>query len=267
MNLDRAEFFRSVRASLFGGRLTETQVRGMEAMLDAAPARFAPEPLAYCLATAFHETDATMQPVTENLNYSSVARIRAVWPSRFPSDASARPYVRNPQALANRVYGGRMGNVGADDGWLYRGRGLVQITGRENYARASRILGIDLLTRPDLATDPKIAALILYCGMADGWFTGKKLSDYFGPGLEDPYNARRIVNGLDRAADVAVYYRKFLAALRAATPVEKPESIPVADAHPVPPPPDIEPIPEPVKTGWLYAGLKALLEALFGRKA
>lgn len=251
--LDRGAFFGSVRASLFGGRLTEAQVQGLDALLDAAPAALPQEHLAYALATAFHETGATMQPVTENLNYSTAARIRAVWPSRFPSEAVARPYVLNPQALANKVYGGRMGNLGADDGWTYRGRSLVQITGREMYTKASRILGVDLLTHPDLALQPKIAALILYCGMADGWFTGKRLSDYFRTGLADPYNARDIINpdkarkenGVTIGAKIAGHYQKFLLALKAAAvaspaaPPVKP-SIPVIDA--VPAPPDVEPV-------------------------
>lgn len=72
----------------------------------------------------------------ENLFYTSVARLRQVWPSRFKSDASAAPYVRNPKGLADLVYNGRMGNVvGSDDGYSFRGSGLPQLTGRTNYAR------------------------------------------------------------------------------------------------------------------------------------
>ena len=69
----------------------------------------------------------------ESLNYTTTARLRAVWPSRFPDDASARPYVRNEEKLAEKVYGGRLGNVKKGDGFRYRGRGFVQITGRESY--------------------------------------------------------------------------------------------------------------------------------------
>jgi len=263
MAINRAAFFAAVRASLFGGRISQSQVEGLDALLDAAPADMPLEHLAYCLATAFHETAKTMQPVVENLNYTSVARIRAVWPSRFPTDASAKPYVNNPQLLANKVYGGRMGNIGATDGWTYRGRGFVQITGRDNYERAGKKLLSDLAKRPELATDCRIAASILYAGMQEGWFTGKKLADYFKPGLTDPYNARRIINGLDRAGDIAEYYRKFLSALKAAQ-VEEPV--------PIPPPPDIEPAPAPVPqpaqpSGFFFVALKNFLEALFGRKA
>jgi putative chitinase len=215
MSIDRAAFFAAVRASPFGGRLTQPQVDGMEAML-ATGGTLPRAHLGYALATAFHETGRTMQPVVENLNYTSAARIRAVWPTRFPSEAAAAPYVRSPRALANRVYGGRLGNTEPDDGWRYRGRGLVQITGRDNYARAGRQLGVDLVGDPDLALRPDLAAGILFAGMAQGWFTGRKLADYFNDTVNDPVNARRIVNALDRAETIAGYHRAFLAALEAA---------------------------------------------------
>lgn len=262
MALDQAKFFDAVRASLFG-KLTDMQVQGMDALLDAAPAEIPLEHLAYCLATAFLETGGKMQPVVENLKYSSAARIRAVWPSRFPTDASAQPFVNNPQLLANKVYGGRMGNVGDNDGWTYRGRGFVQITGRDNYVRAGKKLLADLVNKPELATDCRIAASILYAGMQEGWFTGKKLSDYFKPGLTDPYNARRIINGLDRAADAAGYYHKFVAALTAAH-MEVPAAHPSPEA---PPPPDREPtpapVPQPAQPGGFFFALVDLLKRIF----
>lgn len=266
--MDRSKFFSSVRGSLFGGRLTEPQVQGMDAMLDAVPAGMSADHLAYCLATAFHETGAKMQPVVENLNYRSASRIREVWPTRFPTTAAAQMYVGKPEALANKVYGTRMGNLGGNDGWIYRGRGFVQITGRDNYKRAGRELGVDLLTFPELAEECETAAATLYCGMLQGWFTGKKLADYFKPGLVDPYNARRIINGLDRATEIAGYFRAFSAALKAAgyapeIPAAKPV-IPVIDA--APPPPDVEPA-EPKPAGGLVAALAALLKSLFRSNA
>ena len=248
--LDRAKFFSSVRGALFAGRLTEKQVQGMDAMLDAIPSGMNLDHVAYCFATALHETGAKMQPVVENLRYKSAARIREVWPSRFPSNASAVPYVGEPELLANKVYGARMGNLGGNDGWIYRGRGFVQITGRDNYKRAGQILGVDLLTFPELAEEPETAAAILYCGMREGWFTGKKLADYFRPGLIDPYNARRIINGLDRAAEIAGYYRAFAGALATAGYTPKP-AIPVIDAVP---PPDVEPAEPKPAGGWALLG-------------
>jgi predicted chitinase/peptidoglycan hydrolase-like protein with peptidoglycan-binding domain len=97
--------------------------------------------------------------IEENMNYRSAARIRAVWPTRFPTLASAEPFVNNPEALADKVYGGRFDN-GPGDGWRYRGRGLVQITGRSNYREMGRKLGIPLEEKPELASEPKYALAI-----------------------------------------------------------------------------------------------------------
>lgn len=82
--------------------------------------------LAYVLATVYAEVGSAFVPVRENLNYTSASRIRAVWPSRFPTNASAQPYVRNPEKLANNVYANRLGNGNAasGDGYRYRGAGL-----------------------------------------------------------------------------------------------------------------------------------------------
>ena len=93
----------------------------------------------------------------ESLSYSSADRIRAVWPTRFPTAESAQPFVRNPQALANRVYGGRMGNKDPGDGWRYRGRGLIMVTGRDNYTALGRVMGLPLADQPDLLLDAAIA--------------------------------------------------------------------------------------------------------------
>jgi putative chitinase len=111
--------------------------------------------LAHFLAQAFHETgDLTI--LVESMSYSA-ARMCQVWPRRFPTISSASPYEHNEQALAERVYGGRMGNgpEGDGDGWRYIGRGLVQCTGRESYERFGRLLQIDLAENPSLAIDPR----------------------------------------------------------------------------------------------------------------
>jgi putative chitinase len=92
-----------------------------------------PARLAAFLANALHET-AGFARLEENLNYTA-GRLMAVWPSRFPSHAAARPFAHMPEDLANRVYGGRMGNLQPGDGWMFRGRGLLMTTGRDNYAR------------------------------------------------------------------------------------------------------------------------------------
>lgn len=108
-----------------------------------------------------HET-AGLTVMVENLNYSA-ARLREVWPSRFPTQESADLYAHNPEQLANRVYGGRLGNTAAGDGWRYIGRGLLQITGRENYAIVGRELGIPLEADPLKAIDPEYALAIAAC--------------------------------------------------------------------------------------------------------
>ena len=88
----------------------------------------------------------------ENLNYSA-KRLCAVWPKRFPTLAAAAPFANNPQALANKVYGGRMGNSGPNDGWMFRGRTPVQLTGRDMYAQVGKILKLPLEENPDLVND------------------------------------------------------------------------------------------------------------------
>lgn len=95
----------------------------------------------------------------ENLNYSS-DRLRAVWPHRFPTNESTVGFAHVPEALANKVYGGRLGNTEPGDGYHFRGRGLIQITGRDNYARYGTRLGLDLIGNPELAAEPLTAARI-----------------------------------------------------------------------------------------------------------
>lgn len=202
-------FFDSVRNSLFSGTLKQSQVDALNDILKASAGRDIRH-RAYILATAYHETGLAMAPNAEVMNYTTAARIRAVWPSRFASVAAAQPYVRNPKALANKVYNGRMGNrAGTDDGWDYRGRGQVHITGRDNYRKAAAATGVDLVASPDLALRKDVSAKILVAGMSDGWFTGKKLSDYSS--YED---MRRVVNGTDKAALIAGYASKFESALK-----------------------------------------------------
>lgn len=92
------------------------------------------------LSQLLHES-GMLERLEENLNYTTAERIRAVWPSRFPTIASASLFVRNPCALANKVYGGRMGNNLVDDGWLCRGSGLLQVTGLNNLKELARIMG------------------------------------------------------------------------------------------------------------------------------
>ena len=104
------------------------------------------------LGQVLHESE-DLTAFSENLNYSA-ERLVQVWPARFPTLADARPYARNPEALANRVYGGRMGNTEPGDGWRYRGRGPIQLTGRANYAFVGDLMGQDLINLPELMEQP-----------------------------------------------------------------------------------------------------------------
>lgn len=112
---------------------------------------------AHFYAQVAHESGG-FRIVHENLNYS-VYRLRQVWPKRFPTAKSATPYARNPEALANHVYGSRMGNVNPGDGWRFRGRGPIQLTGRDMYQTVGRVIGMDLEANPDLVTQPEIGWL------------------------------------------------------------------------------------------------------------
>ena len=116
--------------------------------------------LCHFMAQVLHESGA-LTIRSENLNYRA-ERLMVVWPSRFPTLESAKPYEHDPRKLANFVYGGRMGNSGPDDGWKYIGRGLLQITGHDSYRKYGQLLGADLEGNPEFALDPqwvlKIAA-------------------------------------------------------------------------------------------------------------
>lgn len=107
------------------------------------------------LGQILHES-GLLERIEEGLSYSA-DRLCVVWPSRFPSLASAAPYARNPEALANRVYGGRMGNTEPGDGYKFRGRGVLQVTGRANYEVVGKAIGIDLVEDPDQLAEPTIA--------------------------------------------------------------------------------------------------------------
>lgn len=121
---------------------------------------------AHFVAQLSHESN-WFRNLEENLNYSANGLI-SIWGSRFPDLAIAQQYARNPQKIANKVYGGRMGNTEEGDGWKFHGRGLIQLTGRENYKRCGDALGIDLTASPELLLTEKYACL------SAGWYWNKK---------------------------------------------------------------------------------------------
>lgn len=108
------------------------------------------------LGQVAHESDG-LNRLEEGLFYTTPERLMKVWPTRFRSVREATPYLRNPAALANKVYGGRLGNTEAGDGFKYRGGGLIQVTGKENYAMLEAATGIPLVANPDMLRQPKTA--------------------------------------------------------------------------------------------------------------
>lgn len=183
---DRHRFFTSVRHTLFGSdnTLTQEQVDGCNALLDGFEKRYSngtAKELAYYLATAYWETNQTMQPVKE-----------AYWLSEEWRRKNLRYYP-----------------------WY--GRGYVQLTWEDNYKKESQPdrTGIDLVSgeNREKVLEPETAAQILFVGMEHGDFGGGGMTKYFGGDKEDPVDARHLVNGIDHAQEIADIYWKFKAAL------------------------------------------------------
>lgn len=173
--------FAYARNNLFGGRLTQNQVDNINAILAACNQWGVTDTrqVAYIFATTIHETANTMAPVRE-----------AYWLSEAWRKANLRYYP-------------------------YYGRGYVQLTWQANYAKAGQKLGLgnQLVNNPDLALHSNIAAPVLVLGSKEGWFTGRKLSDYINGSVTDYVNARRIINGTDKAQLIAGHAQKWHTAL------------------------------------------------------
>jgi hypothetical protein len=187
MVIDHTAFFNGYREQY--GRLSQQVVSGLELLgrnMEADRALKDLQWAAYMLATVKHECADTWQPILE----------------RGPRSYFDKYETGTP-------IGRRLGNTQPGDGWKYRGRGYVQITGRANYARMTQVLRLgpdaDLVRDPDQALRPAIAYRIMSVGMTEGLFTGKKLGDCIRDGSCDYRNARRIINGLDRCALIAEY--------------------------------------------------------------
>jgi putative chitinase len=139
----------------------------------------------------------------ENLNYSATALMRT-WPSRFPDMDTAEKYERNPEKIANKVYGGRMGNTEEGDGAKYIGRGLIQLTGKENYANCGLGIGVDLLGNPDWLSNPK------YASLSAGWFWNKKGLNALADAMDIETMTKRINGGSIGIADRTAKINKVL---------------------------------------------------------
>jgi len=178
--ISRKIFFDGIRSGPFPGKLTAGQVKGITFILDEWERREWTDLrwLAYILATTEWETAHTMQPITE---------------------------LGGKRYLMSKKY------------WPWIGRGYVQLTWKRNYeamrAGVLEVTGLDIVAEPDNALDPNAAAFIMFDGMLKGTFTGKKLSDFFNDAKTDWVNARKIINGLDKAYEIANVAKMFYADL------------------------------------------------------
>ena len=193
--IDHDKYFEYVREVLFDGALEQIQVDGQNVIIGLWDYQATGTPmtdlrwLAYMLATVYHETGQKMWPNTE---------------------------------------GGSQEYLQGKDYWPYIGRGLVHLTWEDNYRNASTALSLiddrDLVEHPELALDSLIATRIMFRGMAEGWFTTRKLGQYFNDDpddpQDDPINARQIINGNDCDTQIAAYHDQFLTALKEAEIVE-----------------------------------------------
>lgn len=200
--INRKFFFDTTRKFL--GPLKQTQVEGIEASFDEwenwVEAKLVTadlKKLAYILATDYHESAHTFQAIKE-----------------FGGEAYFVKKYWN-----NKLKAKELGNTCRQDAIDFCGKGKPQITGRANYRKMGKVLGIDLEKNPNLALDLKIATKIMFEGMLKaksyrGDFTGKSLEDYFTDHIDNPVEARRVVNGKDDAQLIASYYYELLKGLK-----------------------------------------------------
>lgn len=185
-----------VRA-LFGGRLTQEQVDGIKIILETmdreefkvTDKRYA----AYILATSFWETGRAMHAVKEKTDKTGDNYFFRMYDIK-----GSRPQVAT-----------RLGNTVPGDGIKFAGRGQVQLTGRTNYTNMGKYLKLDLINKPDLLLDTKISARVLVYGLLNGSFTGVSIKKYLTSTKTDYENARRVVNGIDKAGEIANIARSF----------------------------------------------------------
>lgn len=174
--------------------LPEAKVANLEKFLEGFNETFehfeinTPESMAMFLAQTGHES-GNFSATEENLNYSAKG-LTGTFRKYFPNEADATPYARKPEKIANKVYGGRMGNgpEASGEGYKYRGRGVIQLTGKDNYRNCGKALGIDLLAEPDQVAKNPVAVL------SAGWFWDtRKLNTWAEKG--DVLTVTKKING------------------------------------------------------------------------
>ena len=181
--INRIAFFNRLTTQNLYQKPLEHQKQGLNAILDEWEGQGLTDLrwLAYMLATAYHETAKTIQPIEEY------------------GKGKSKPY------------GSKIKYTGGtyDGDHIYYGRGLVQLTWYENYKAFGEKLGIDLLNFPEYCCSMPVAIKVMFKGMIEGLFTGVSLKRYFNETTEDWINARKIINGKDKAELIAVYAKKF----------------------------------------------------------
>jgi putative chitinase len=158
-----------------------------------------PQRQACFIGQCSHES-GNFKTLQENLNYSAEGLMKT-WPSRFPTKEVADQYARQPAKIAGKVYNGRLGNSSEEEASKFLGRGLIQLTGKENYEHCGSSLGVDLLSNPDWLLNPKYATL------SAGWFWNKKGLNSLADASDLETMTKRINGGLhgldDRKAKIA----------------------------------------------------------------
>ncbi len=193
--MDRKFFFDYIRIQLFAGKLSQKQVNGLTAILDEWEknySQYSNKWLAYMLATVHHETDKSMQPIEEYKKGKQYAYGKTL---KLKTDKLGQhiPYTNTKV--------------------LFYGRGFVQLTWYENYERIGQKLNLDLIHHPERVLELPTAIEILFKGMMNGWFTGVSLSKFLDAQKSDWVNARKIINGLDKAKAIADYAKAYYAAI------------------------------------------------------
>lgn len=246
-------------------------------MIASAPTVFAkygitsPLLVAHVMAQGSLECGAGHE-VIEDLNYTA-QRAHEVWPTRFANVADAEPYAHNPKALGNKVYGNRMGNrPGTNDGSDFLGRGFSQTTGRDEYDRLGKMIGLDLVNHPELLIDPRY---FLECGVANfilcDCLPFAKADDVVGV-------TKRLNGGTNGLNQREEWLAKWKAELGSTSIILAPSGSilpPIADGRPIPVPPKPSPAPStgpsithPAKgsIGASIASLFAAIAAIFRKK-
>ena len=185
------------------GKLSQSQVDEINFLVDSfdKDKSITYPQAAYMLATVWHETDKRLLPIEEygkGRNYTY-----GTWYLNAKGEKYSFKNGSKKEAYTHSQYP-----------FLYYGRGYVQLTWFDNYKLATRKLGYDFLNAPDLVMRKDLAVKILIEGMKQGWFTGRKLSDYIYQSKKDYVGARRIINGTDKASLISGYADTFEKALR-----------------------------------------------------